>query len=66
MQGLKKAIADGKVKGVQIFDTPELLDAIQKSNIKPELKKNLTSFCLYDDEVLIMGTVPKEYVQILK
>lgn len=64
MQGLRKAIASGEVKNVEIIEHQQVIDQIQRSD-KSRFRKTLAvNFAKSDNEFLIKGTVPKRFISI--
>lgn len=63
LEGLRAAIKAGDVKDVRVIELPEVIEAIRSSDLSATKKKMALDFVLSDDEVLILGTIPKEFIE---
>lgn len=63
MEGLRKAIDTGEVKGVEIIEHSQLIKLIEESNLNRNAKIMLRRFVEHDNEFLIKGKVPARFIK---
>ena len=65
LAALRKAIQEGRVKGVEILDQAQVQQAIHSDPRLSDYWKNLASkWAARDEEVLIKGVIPKEFLKV--
>lgn len=64
LKGLKEAIASGEVKGVKVFELPEILEAIDASSASTPAKNKHRAWAKRDNEVLVKGTIPAKFLTV--
>jgi hypothetical protein len=62
LRELRQAIQDGKVSGVSILSTKQVLAAINRSKEAPNFKTMARNFAIRDREVLVRGIIPAEFI----
>ena len=65
MKGLRKAVARGEVKGVEIVEHDELIDYINTTKDLSNFERRMARrFANKDNEFLIKGIIPARFLKI--
>ena len=66
VDGLQKAVLEGKIPGVRIYSHSEILQELENSRFKPYTKQQLILFAKADKEIIVEGIIPKEYFKVIR
>ena len=64
LKGLRSAISSGEVKGVEIVEHAQVIEAIENSNLRPIPKRKVKGFAQNAHEILIKGVIPEKFIKV--